>query len=135
VKQRILKVHKADNVMVALQNLQKGETIHYLGKDYLLAADISAKHKFFEHDMPPGEKVIMYGALVGTAQQFIPAGGLMTTGNIKHASGRLYTGPATANGHPRTSANLPVALSMATTAAMVAWEPPITGCLFPPFSA
>ena len=86
MKQRALKVHTADNVIVALQNLQKGETIHYQGKDYVLAADINAKHKFFEHDMQSGEKVIMSGVLVGTVQQFIPAGGLMTTDNVKHAA-------------------------------------------------
>jgi hypothetical protein len=40
MKQRVLKVHKADNVIVALQNLQKGETIHYQRKNYVLAADI-----------------------------------------------------------------------------------------------
>jgi altronate hydrolase len=86
MKQRVLKVNQADNVIVALQDLQKGETIHHQGKEYLLAADISAKHKFFEQEMRPGEKVIMYGALVGTVQQFIPAGGLMTTDNVKHAT-------------------------------------------------
>ncbi|MDP1989758.1 MAG: UxaA family hydrolase, partial [Syntrophales bacterium] len=86
MKHRVLKVHTADNVIVALQNLQKGETIHYQGKEYVLAADINAKHKFFAQDMQPGEKVIMYGVLVGTVQQFIPAGGLMTTENVKHAA-------------------------------------------------
>jgi altronate hydrolase len=86
MKQRVLKIHPADNVIVALQNLQKGETIHYRGKDHVLAADISAKHKFFEQAVQPGEKVIMYGVLVGTVQQFIPAGGLMTTDNVKHAA-------------------------------------------------
>jgi altronate hydrolase len=86
MKQRVLKVHPADNVIVALQDLQKGETIHYRGKDHVLADDINAKHKFFEKDMQPGEKVIMYGVLVGTVQRFIPQGGLMTTGNVKHAA-------------------------------------------------
>jgi altronate hydrolase len=86
MKPRVLKVHPADNVIVALQNLQKGQTIHYRGKDHVPAADISAKHKFFERDMQPGEKVIMYGVLVGTVQQFIPAGGLMTTDNVRHAA-------------------------------------------------
>jgi altronate hydrolase len=86
MKQRVLKIHPADNVIVALQNLQKGETIHYQGENYVLAADINAKHKFFERAMQPGEKVIMYGVLVGTVQQLIPAGGLMTTDNVKHAA-------------------------------------------------
>lgn len=86
MKQRILKLHTADNAIVALQDLQKGETVHYQGKEYVPAADISAKHKFFEQDMQPGDKVIMYGVLVGKAQTFIPAGGLMTTENVKHAA-------------------------------------------------
>jgi altronate hydrolase len=86
MKQRVLKIHKDDNVIVALQNLQKGETIHYQGKYYVLAADINAKHKFFVQNMQPGEKVIMYGVLVGTVQKFIPAGGLMTTDSVRHAA-------------------------------------------------
>jgi altronate hydrolase len=86
MKQRVLKVHPADNVLVALQNLQKGETVRYQGKEYVPAADIGAKHKFFERAMQPGEKVIMYGVLVGTVQRFIPAGGLMTTDSVTHAA-------------------------------------------------
>jgi altronate hydrolase len=86
MKQRVLKVHPADNVIVALQDLRKGETIHYLGKDHVPADDIHAKHKFFEKDMRPSEKVVMYGVLVGTVQRYIPKGGLMTTENVKHAA-------------------------------------------------
>ena len=36
--------------------------------------------------MNPGDEVIMYGVLVGKVQNFIPRGGLMTTGNVKHAA-------------------------------------------------
>ena len=86
MKQRVLKVHPADNVIVALQDLNKGEPVHYPGKDHVPAADINAKHKFFEKEMQPGEKVIMYGVLVGTVRRFIPQGGLMTTDNVMHAA-------------------------------------------------
>jgi altronate hydrolase len=86
MKQRVLKVHPADNVIVALQNLHKGEVVHCQGRDHVPAADISAKHKFFEKEMQPGEKVIMYGGLVGTVRRFIPKGGLMTTDNVVHAA-------------------------------------------------
>ena len=48
--------------------------------------DIPAKHKFFIQDMNAGDEVIMYGVLVGKAQNYIPKGGLMTTANIKHAA-------------------------------------------------
>ena len=83
---KVLKVHPGDNVIVALQDIAKGETVTYENKTYKTADDIPAKHKFFEQDMNAGDEVIMYGVLVGKAQSFIPAGGLMTTKNIKHAA-------------------------------------------------
>lgn len=86
MKHKVLKVHPKDNVIVALTNLQKGETISFQGNEYMLQDNIDAKHKFFERDMQPGDEVIMYGVLVGRAQTGIPKGGLMTTANVKHAA-------------------------------------------------
>ena len=85
MKQQVLKIHKDDNVLVALTNLLKGASIVYENETYQLVEDINAKHKFFIHDMNAGDKVIMYGVLVGTAQTFIPKGGWMSTDNVKHA--------------------------------------------------
>ncbi|MCW3092584.1 MAG: altronate hydrolase [Ferruginibacter sp.] len=85
MKKQVLKVHKDDNVLVALTNLKKGDTIVFENENYVLQDDINAKHKFFTKDMQPGDKVIMYGVLVGTAQTFIPKGGWMSTANVKHA--------------------------------------------------
>jgi altronate hydrolase len=86
MKQFVLKVHPKDNVLVALKNLSKAEQISFEGKDYVLAENVPAKHKFFTTDMNAGDEVIMYGVLVGKAQDFIPRGGLMTTANVKHAA-------------------------------------------------
>jgi altronate hydrolase len=86
MKRKVLKVNEEDNVLVALTDLSKGETIFYNGSAYLLQDDIQAKHKFFTQDMQPGDDVIMYGVLVGKAQEFIPKGGWMNTGNVKHAA-------------------------------------------------
>ena len=83
---RILKIHPNDNVLVALQNLVKGETIIYDGENYTLLDDIPAKHKFFMQDMNAGDPIMMYGVLVGKAQHHIGRGGLMDTENTKHAS-------------------------------------------------
>jgi len=85
MKQQVLKIHKDDNVLVALSNLTKGSTISFENESYILQDNIDAKHKFFTKDMQPGDKVIMYGVLVGTAQSFIPKGGWMSTANVKHA--------------------------------------------------
>jgi altronate hydrolase len=86
MKQRVLKVHPKDNVLVALTDLKKGETIAYEGQEYILQDDIRAKHKFFTVDLSKGDKIYMYGVLVGTAQMDIPKGGWMNTDNTKHAA-------------------------------------------------
>ncbi len=87
---RVLKVHPQDNVLVALKDLQKGETIIYNDEAYILQDNIPAKHKFFTQDLIAGDEVKMYGVLVGKAQTNIPKGGLMTTENIKHAAEPYY---------------------------------------------
>jgi altronate hydrolase len=86
MKSNVLKVHPKDNVLVALRNLAKGETVSSDGDDYVLQDNIPAKHKFFMHDMNVGDAVMMYGVLVGKAQNFISKGGLMSTANVKHAA-------------------------------------------------
>jgi altronate hydrolase len=85
MKQVVLKVHPNDNVLVALKNLAKGETIVFEDQEYILQNNIPSKHKFFTQDMNAGDEVIMYGVLVGKAQNFVPKGGLVSTANVKHA--------------------------------------------------
>jgi altronate hydrolase len=86
MKHRVLKVHPKDNVIVALSNLTKGETISFEGTDHVLTENIPAKHKFFMQDMKAGDAVTMYGVLVGKAQTDIAKGSRMSTENIKHAA-------------------------------------------------
>jgi len=100
MKQQVLQVHPKDNVLVALQNLKRGDRILWKKESYLLNDDIPAKHKFFMHDMQPDEEVIMYGVLVGKAQYFIPGGGLMNTSNTKHAAAPFAYRPYQYQWHP-----------------------------------
>ena len=86
MKHKVLKVHPKDNVLVALTNLSKGEIISFEGADYLLQEDIPAKHKFFMQDSKAGDKIIMYGVLVGKVQKDVLRGSRMSTDNTKHAS-------------------------------------------------
>lgn len=86
MKQIVLKVHPKDNVLVALRDLAKGESVSYNSEQYITQEKIPAKHKMFINDMNTGDKVIMYGVLVGKTQNPVPAGGLMTTANVKHAA-------------------------------------------------
>lgn len=86
MSQIILKVHPKDNVIVALKDLAKGQTVRYEGIEYVMQEDIAAKHKFFMHNMKQGDEIIMYGVLVGKAQMDISQGARMSTENTKHAA-------------------------------------------------
>ncbi|MEI9956538.1 MAG: altronate dehydratase family protein [Ferruginibacter sp.] len=86
MKQQVLKVSPKDNVLVALTDLKKGQAIEFGGETFILQDDVKAKHKFFTTDLNEGDKVIMYGVLVGKAQKFIAKGSWMSTENIKHAA-------------------------------------------------
>jgi altronate hydrolase len=83
-----LKIHSNDNVLVALKDLPSGTRISSNGSSFDLAENVSAKHKFFEHDMNAGDDVIMYGTLVGQLQVDVSKGQAMTTSNTKHAAGK-----------------------------------------------
>lgn len=86
MKHRVIRINKKDNVLVALADLAKGETIHFEGEDYVLQEDIAAKHKFFMQDMQQGHEIIMYGVLVGKTQFDVPKGARMSVENTKHAA-------------------------------------------------
>jgi altronate hydrolase len=86
MKKKVLKVHEDDNVVVALTNLPKNETVSLNGQDFTMQDDIAAKHKFAANDFAAGDSIIMYGVLVGKAQSPIKKGGLISTANVKHAA-------------------------------------------------
>lgn len=83
---RVLKIHPADNVLVALADLKAGERISYNGTSTTLVENIPAKHKFVYQDLTPESEIIMYGVLVGKATEPIGAGSSINTRNVKHTS-------------------------------------------------
>lgn len=92
---KILKIHPADNVYVALTDLKAGEEVSLDGQKLKLVDDIPAKHKFMQQDIQPEDEVYMYGTVVGKAIKPIHAGGIVGTHNLKHKaapfSGRTKT--------------------------------------------
>ncbi|MCF8342066.1 MAG: altronate dehydratase family protein [Chitinophagaceae bacterium] len=86
MKQIFLKIHPNDNVLVALQNLSKGQNIEFEGENILLKEDIPAKHKFYIHSLPKETSIVMYGLLVGKLTMDVEAGVRMSTENLHHAS-------------------------------------------------
>ncbi len=86
MKKLVIRINKADNVLVALQDLSKNSIVNFEGIDYPILEDIPAKHKFFMNDMHQGDEVLMYGVLVGKTQFEVKTGSRMNTDNTKHAA-------------------------------------------------
>lgn len=84
MSKRILKIHPADNVLVALVDLKAGDEFDADGNRIALVSDVPAKHKFVIGDMAAGEEIRMYGITVGKALSPIPSGAPITTQNVKH---------------------------------------------------
>ncbi|HEY5392523.1 MAG TPA: altronate dehydratase family protein [Hanamia sp.] len=92
MKQKVMMIHPADNVLVALTDLAVNEKVTYNGHEYTIIDRVPAKHKFVINDMKPGDEIFMYGVLVGKAQTEIFKGGRITTTNVKHAASGFQAG-------------------------------------------
>jgi altronate hydrolase len=86
MNRKVIRVHPADNVLVALTNLEDGDRVAYNGDEYTITSRVPAKHKFVTEELQPGDPVKMYGVLVGKAERLIPKGSVITTTNIRHAA-------------------------------------------------
>ena len=102
---KILKVHPDDNIIVAIQNLEAGETVILDGESYEIRESIPVKHKFASNDLNMGDPVFMYGVKIGKAVLPLKVGERITVDNVKHAAGD-YAVQSTANNWqlPDTSA-------------------------------
>ena len=87
MRNRVLKLDAKDNVLIALDDLRKGDQISFDGQIFTLESDVPAKHKFATEDLATGATVKMYGVIVGKAVEPIRAGGLLTTRNLHHETG------------------------------------------------
>ncbi len=86
IKRLAVKMHPKDNVLVALTDLTKGETVAFNNETFILHDAVKAKHKFYTEDLATGDEVRMYGVLVGKVQCAVARGRLMTTDNLKHSA-------------------------------------------------
>lgn len=80
---RYLRINPADNVAVALKDLQKDETIIIDNIEVTLSEDIPAGHKFALADMSEKSDVIKYGYPIGHARQNIKKGDWVNEKTIK----------------------------------------------------
>ena len=78
--QPIIRLHEADNVVIALQELEQGTGLSSLSLK--LKDSIPRSHKIAIQKISKGEKVIRYGQIIGVAKQSIAAGEHVHSHNI-----------------------------------------------------
>ena len=88
----VIRIHPNDNAVVALIDLHRGETVVFDTENIIIKEKIPAKHKFALVPLREGDKVIMYGVLVGTTTEDISKGALLSTANIRHAASDFNIG-------------------------------------------
>jgi altronate hydrolase len=81
---KTLKINAADNIAVALQNLNEGESYTIDNQTIKLKTNVEIKHKFALKNFQIGDDVIMYGDLMGKATTPILSGSVLTIKNVQH---------------------------------------------------
>ena len=90
MQKKLMKVNASDNVAVALVNLSAGDLISFEGGAIKILSDTKSKHKIALETFKSGDRIIMYGVLVGSANGTIEKGDVLTTENVKHQSEKVF---------------------------------------------
>jgi altronate hydrolase len=90
MQRNVLRIDPRDNVLVALADLRRGETVAFAGQSYTIATDVPAKHKFATRAFAPGDAIVMYGVMVGKAATPIAPGETITTRNLVHSAAEFH---------------------------------------------
>jgi altronate hydrolase len=87
--QKIIKIHKSDNVAVALEALAAGQEVHSGDETIRLIQDIPPGHKLSLTDLEKGSEIIKYGYSIGKATQPIQKGEWVHRHNIQTGLGDM----------------------------------------------
>ena len=90
LKNKILKIHPKDNIIVALFDLKEGEILILEDKKISLKTDVNKKHKFALKNLNKGENIYLYGVVVGKAIRPIKKGEAINSKNISHHTQEYY---------------------------------------------
>ena len=90
LKNKILKIHPKDNIVVALFDLKEGEILNLEDKKISLKTDVNKKHKFALENLNKGENIYLYGVVVGKAIRPIKKGEAINSKNISHYTQEYY---------------------------------------------
>ena len=79
---RLLRLHAADNVLTVIRTLEPGDELLVEGTRVSITARLPLGHKVAARAISAGEKIIKYGAPIGSATCSIAAGEHVHTHNL-----------------------------------------------------
>lgn len=79
----VILLHPDDNVLVCCRMVRAGEVLSIDGLDVVITQNVELGHKVARSDLRPGDKVIKYGAPIGSMTQSASAGGWIHMHNMK----------------------------------------------------
>ncbi len=79
---RLLLMSPEDNCLIARTQLAAGETLAIDGAAVTLAEDIPLGYKVARTALHPGDKVVRYGALIGSVTAEVAPGAMLHTHNL-----------------------------------------------------
>jgi hypothetical protein len=88
---KLILLSENDNVLVACQNIGKGELLKYRSHDILVKQTISLGHKIAARDIKAGEKIIKFNVPIGSAKGDIKKGEHVHVHNMKSDFIPTYT--------------------------------------------
>ncbi|MFT4089748.1 MAG: UxaA family hydrolase [Asticcacaulis sp.] len=83
VSDSLILLHDTDNVLVCRQRVEAGTMVVIDGQKVTASDSIEVGHKVARHDLKTGEKIIKYGAPIGSMTADAPKGAHVHMHNMK----------------------------------------------------
>jgi altronate dehydratase small subunit len=80
---RLIRLAPDDNVLVAAKRIESGESLRIDGSEVTLAAALPLGYKVAARAIAAGEKILKYGAPLGSASQGIAIGEVVHVHNLR----------------------------------------------------
>lgn len=80
---RLLRLHPADNVLTVIATLEVDDRLQFGDLSVTVRARLALGHKIAARPVSAGEKIIKYGAPIGSATEAIAAGEHVHTHNLR----------------------------------------------------
>jgi hypothetical protein len=80
---RLLRLHPADNVLTVIKTLESGDVLVVEDARVTIPTRLPLGHKVAARALAAGEKIVKYGAPIGSAKRAIAAGEHVHTHNIQ----------------------------------------------------